>query len=949
MNTGTYVRTGEVMLDILYDTIVTPLIYIVELSFSTLYRVLNNPGLALIGVSLVVNFLCLPLYRMADLAQEAERDKQKSMEKWVNHIKKHFKGDEQYLMLTTYYRQQHYKPISALNGSVSLLLQIPIFMAAYRYLSNLELLKGESFLFLSNLGAPDQLFTIGGFAVNVMPIAMTLLNCVSTFIYTRNLSLRDKLQAYSLALVFLVLLYNSPSGLVLYWTCNQIFSLVKNVFFKVLKNPQEVLCVLAQIALIAFGGFLFGTNRMGSMRRWVSFILLVCAIEYFVCSPLIRKRKGTVKMDEEQPAKARVFLLSSLLLAALIGLLIPSALIADSTAEFIDVYDFVSPLSYITHTGAVAFGLFVLWVGTYYYLSNNSGRNAIGLGMTILAGVFTLDYFVFPDALGTITPDLVYSMEPVFEMRSILVNAAAIVVLIAVLVIIWRFKRALVAPVLGILAAAVLGLSAMNISAIAEVSAQKEQEAYEIENSSGVRLFNEDGNPLPIFNLSTEGHNVVVIFMDRAISGYIPYIFNERPDLVEKFDGFTYYPNTISFGPRTVFGAPALYGGYDYSFSGMNARDDLSLEEKHMESLTIMPMLFSDNGFNTTLLDPPLVGYEFNVSDYSELENIIPNTTIVHTAGAYNDLYLVGGSEVHTLTHERNFFFYSIFKAVPTGLRTMVYDDGIYFSTASDNQDLILEPLEPHDQANSNASDGKPTFTINSEFFSNYTVLASLKYITGIDEGTSDNFLVMQNCTTHTPSLLQLPEYVPSIYLDNEGLEDYSRFSLNGRTIDVSSYILLAHYHSNMATMLLLADWFDYLRARGVYDNTRIIIVADHGYELHQWDDLLYDESLDIEAINPLLMVKDFNESGFSTSYEFMTNGDVPTLAFEGLVENPVNPYTGNPINSEEKSREPQVLTTSQQWDVSVYQTGNTYNTSDGHTYSVHDNIFDFNNWNRLD
>ena len=39
----------------------------------------------------------------------------------------------------------------------------------------------------------------------------------------------------------------------------------------------------------------------------------------------------------------------------------------------------------------------------------------------------------------------------------------------------------------------------------------------------------------------------------------------------------------------------------------------------------------------------------------------------------------------------------------------------------------------------------------------------------------------------------------------------------------------LAHYQINMAAMLQLANWFDYMRENGVYDNTRIILVADHG------------------------------------------------------------------------------------------------------------------------
>ena len=124
------------MVKILYDIVVSPLVYIVELSFSILLRVLNNPGLALVGVSLVVNSLCLPLYRMADLTQKAEHEKQESMEKWVKHIKEHFHGDEQYMMLTTFYKQNHYHPMMALRSSISLAIQIPFFIAAYDFLSN---------------------------------------------------------------------------------------------------------------------------------------------------------------------------------------------------------------------------------------------------------------------------------------------------------------------------------------------------------------------------------------------------------------------------------------------------------------------------------------------------------------------------------------------------------------------------------------------------------------------------------------------------------------------------------------------------------------------------------------------------------------------------------------------------------------------------------------------
>ena len=49
-----------------------------------------------------------------------------------------------------------------------------------------------------------------------------------------------------MAVIFLVLLYNSPSGLVVYWTCNNIFSLVKNIFYK-LKHPRETAYILSAV------------------------------------------------------------------------------------------------------------------------------------------------------------------------------------------------------------------------------------------------------------------------------------------------------------------------------------------------------------------------------------------------------------------------------------------------------------------------------------------------------------------------------------------------------------------------------------------------------------------------------------------------------------------------------------------------------------------------------
>ena len=67
----------------------------------------------------------------------------------------------------------------------------------------------------------------------------------------------------------------------------------------------------------------------------------------------------------------------------------------------------------------------------------------------------------------------------------------------------------------------------------------------------------------------------------------------------------------------------------------------------------------------------------------------------------------------------------------------------------------------------------------------------------------------------------------------------------------------------------------------------------------------------------PLLMVKDFGATGFTTDNRFMTNADTPVIAFDGLITDPVNPFTGNPVDGEGKNAPEQHLVESE-WAIST-------------------------------
>ena len=153
------------MASFLHTIIIYPLYLLIEVIYKIFHKVAGSQGLSVIGVSVGITLLCLPLYAVAEHWQQVERDVQKKMKDGLDRIKKAFSGDERYMMTQTFYRQHHYSPIMALRSSFGLLIQVPFFMAAYQFLSQLETLKGVSFLFIKDMGVPDATFHIGNFPV----------------------------------------------------------------------------------------------------------------------------------------------------------------------------------------------------------------------------------------------------------------------------------------------------------------------------------------------------------------------------------------------------------------------------------------------------------------------------------------------------------------------------------------------------------------------------------------------------------------------------------------------------------------------------------------------------------------------------------------------------------------------------------------------------------------
>lgn len=812
------------IISVLYCLLIRPLELIYEFIFSVSYKLTGSPVLSIVFLSITVGLLCLPLYTRADALQAESNEVENKLKAWKTKIKKSFKGDEQVMMLQAYYRENHYHPLMMLRSSISLLLQIPFFIAAYRMLSSSVALAGTSFGPISDLGAPDGLIRIGSFAINLLPILMTAINILSGTIYTRGMGIKPKLQLYITALVFLVLLYGSPSGLVLYWTLNNVFSLLKNVVMK-----------------------LFPAHSTHSEK--------------------------TIKKDRNDTI---TFCLYSFVLSTLIGLLIPSDILSRSAPDFMTNYRAINVPHYLWIAFFISLGFFMVWGGIYFYVMKN--RKIITGIMICLTAFALLDYFAFFRNNGDL--NRYFHINTYFNdsFSDMIFNLLILALTATLLVIILKNKpniyKYLVIPAI----VAITAVSAVNIKKIYEINS-----AYSFINNQ---------REYPEITLSADKPNVIIIMLDRAIGRITPYIMNELPELEEQFDGFTYYNNSLSFGQHTNMAMSAVYGGYEYTPEQLNNRPDVSLMNKHNEALLMLPVLFGENDYNVTVLNPPLANYR-EVPDLSIFDDY-PYIDAYISDEILNPLFddmIDDWSDVF----ERTLFAYSFRYASPICIRELLYDDGYYNDL---NLRLSNTSYFQH------ASDNSHAVGTNYEFLNSYYSLLNLPAITDItSDGNEGSLVIINNEITHDPTILEEPSYTVSRDIDNSDYDNNhsDRFFLNGRTLELYCPEEMGQYQIQAAAFRLLGNWFDYLRAQGVYDNTRIIIVSDHGAQYYLFGNT-YDRdgnNLGILNFNCLVMVKDFGQTGFTFSNDFITNAEIPVLSCNGLIDNPTNPFTGNPIVSQ--------------------------------------------------
>lgn len=848
----------------LYNIIISPIELLIELLFSFFYKPFESYGLSILGISISVSLMTLPLYHAAEKLQKKERDKRISLQDGIARIKSTFTGDEQYLMLSTYYRQNNYHPLYALRNSFNLIIQVPFFIAAYHFLSNLSHLNGEGFFFIKNLGQPDGLIVVGGMAINLLPLLMTAINLIAGAIYTKGFPLRDKAQLYGMAGIFLILLYSSPSGLVLYWTCNNTISLIKTLFYKA-KRPL----LLLYLSMVFLGvGFTVTVFQITDFLPLNKQLILYAGCALIILIPVflgIGKRvykRYLAAFSENKKQVALLFILSVAILWIICGFVIPGNLMLSSPIEFAFTGAVSNPLSYMVSNGVFFFGMFILWPLLIYGLSGKQMRVVVSVGVSVVAIGAILNLLIFKGDYGLISRVLLFDEPSRLESTSLQTVIPIICMVVCALLVLFVIRIGFAKLLINILS--ILLLASSSIGLYGAVGIQKAYTEHTKQRSQNAIQTSDDLNP--VISLSREEENVVVLFLDRAINSYLPIIFEQFPELYEQYSGFTYYPNTVTPGVATLLGAPPIMGGYEYVPEALNERDTELLVDKHNESMLVLPKLFLDAGYHASVFDPPYSNYKWS-NDYTPFMKY-PEITVKTLDGVYSYRYKAEhsnddswGPDYESRTIKRRFPVFSLMKIMVPALRELFYYEGTYFLMGESAQNI-------------------------TKFIDAYAVLHYLPQLTALDSPTG-SYIFIANDTTHEPILLQAPEYEPRIQVTDSysPLQEEPGYTLSSQ----------AHYHANVAALRQIGVWLEFLKEEGVYDNTRIIIVSDHGNSVQTPAFEQFSTYGGVAALfNSLLLHKDFHDrAGFATDMEFMTTADVPLLAIKDLPVSTANPFTG--------------------------------------------------------
>lgn len=187
-----------------------------------IHSFVGNYGIAILILTLVIKSMLWPLQNKATKSMR----RMSALAPKMTELKEKYKDDPTRMNQEVMKLYKDYG-VNPFGGCLPMVVQIPIFFGFYSMLGTAVELRNSPFLWVGDLSQPDTVFHILQLPINILPLLMA-----GTMLWQMSLTPKtgDAVQQRMfmfMPLIFVVFCYNYASALALYWTAQNLFTVVQ--------------------------------------------------------------------------------------------------------------------------------------------------------------------------------------------------------------------------------------------------------------------------------------------------------------------------------------------------------------------------------------------------------------------------------------------------------------------------------------------------------------------------------------------------------------------------------------------------------------------------------------------------------------------------------------------------------------------------------------------------
>ena len=212
---------------------------ILKVLLEVFYFLVPNYGVAIILLTILTKVILIPLSKKGTESTA----KMSALQPKLQELQTKYKDDPETLntAMAKLYKEEGINPM---GSCLPMLIQFPIFIGLYGLLNKDFSLRGAMFIpgWITDLSIPETVFTLPfsipfiGSAIHLLPIIYTASMIFSMKITQSATSGHAGskgmtwFMTYGMSIMFFFILYNAPSGLLLYWTMSNFLAILQQLY-----------------------------------------------------------------------------------------------------------------------------------------------------------------------------------------------------------------------------------------------------------------------------------------------------------------------------------------------------------------------------------------------------------------------------------------------------------------------------------------------------------------------------------------------------------------------------------------------------------------------------------------------------------------------------------------------------------------------------------------------